>query len=321
MVLAYRARFRRAFVPFACAAAAAVLAFAPWIGALYRGRSLITNNAYLNAPLDMKLFALKWVFNAGSVFYDFDYERHVTALLLVPIFAVVATGGVLLWRRADRRAALFVACLFATTALALLLPDIAQHQSRSTSSRYLIPTWLACECAVAYAIATWFESARERVRYGSLMTLGAFALLGLLSIGVSIRREYWWGDASVAAIGPIARAVRATSGPVTVVFADDHPVWDFAPMLLANEVSPEVGLVFLGRGEPLPYAAPHGKTLFALDPTQSLLAQLARAGWQARAVYRAAEGSDDLALLRRQAAQERGASGFIELPKSLWRLQ
>lgn len=104
-----RRRVRPAFFPFAFAAIAALAVFASWIAVLARGRAAITNNSYLGAALSTKIFALKWFFNAGATFYDLDYERHATVVLLVPIFAIVIAGVVALVRNAARRALLFLA--------------------------------------------------------------------------------------------------------------------------------------------------------------------------------------------------------------------
>ncbi|GAC1539506.1 MAG: hypothetical protein NVS3B16_00520 [Vulcanimicrobiaceae bacterium] len=329
--LAYRRQFRRALVPFALAACAALAAFSPWIAALVRGRAAITNNAYLGAPLPFKLFALKWIFNAGAVFYDLDYERHATAVLLVPIFAVVAAGAVLLARATDRRAGLFVALLAATAALAFLVPDILRHESRSTSSRYLIPTWLACECAAAYAIDLASAAAgcvaavillQHVAAPKAMFAICAFAglaALGLVSLGVAAQREYWWGDAGIAPMGPIARLVRAAQPPVTLAFASAQGAYDFGPVLLADAVDPAVRLVYLQAGEVFAKSAVPGST-FALDPTAASLANAVRGGWRAEPVYRYETGDAAVAALRREAAHSRGGDAATATA-SLWRLR
>ncbi len=319
VALAYRREFRRIVVPFACAALAALAAFAPWIAALVRGHEAITNNAYLGTPLAFKLFALKWIFNVGAVFYDFDYEWHASVVLLVPVFAVVAAGAVLFARRADRRAALFVAFLGTTTALAFIVPDVVRHESRSTSSRYLIPTWLACEFAVAYAIVVWLQSGRPLIRRGGALALTGFIVLGTVSLGVASQREYWWGDAGIAPIGPISRALRAAPPPVTVVFVRDRAAFDFGPMLLADEVDPAVRLLFLNPSEPF-VKTREPRSLFVLDPDAASLANFQRGGWRLQPVYRGSNVDATVAALRKEAARDRG-SDAVPASASLWRLR
>ncbi|GAC1490538.1 MAG: hypothetical protein NVS1B2_00560 [Vulcanimicrobiaceae bacterium] len=319
VAIAYGRDVRRAVVPFVCAAAAAIAAFAPWIAALYAGRLLITNNAYLSTPLAAKLFALKWIFNIGAVFYDLDYVVHASVVVLVPIFAVLVWGLVLLVRRAERASIVLVLSLLAIPALAMLFPDFVRHESRSTSARYLVPTWLACEVAVAFALATLLASAHARRRAGAVATLAAFAVAGIGSTAVGLQHDYWWADASIAGIGPIARIVRATPEPVRVVFADDHTTWDFSPILLADAVSPSVGLVLLRKGQTFQHDA-RGATVYALNPTETFRASLARSGWREDLAYEARTSDAALASLQREAARGRARAGFVGVDMSLWRL-
>jgi len=320
VVLAYRRELRRELIPFALAVGAALVAFMPWIAALVLGRAAITNNNYLGMPLALKLFALKWIFNAGAVFFDLDYEWHAAAVLLVPIFGVTVAGAFLLVRQsADRRAWLFVAVLGATTAMAFLLPDVLRHESRSTASRYLIPTWLACECAAAYAIVCWTRSPRRRVRGAGALALGGFVVVGLASASVAAQREYWWGDAGIAPIGPITRAIGAARPPVTVVFVSDQGAWDFGPVLLAASVDPSVRLAYLRADESLTKPRMPG-SVFVLDPTAASLARFKRSGWRAQPAYRYIVDDAAVAALRREAAGNRAADAAA-VTASLWRLR
>jgi len=317
-VIAYRRAIRRVLVPFAVANVAALIAFGPWIAALLRGRGTITNNAYLSAPLPFKITALKWIFNFGAVFYDLDYERHASVVVLVPIFVVIVLGAVLLARHAERRATLFLAVLGATTLLAFVLPDVVRHESRSTSSRYLIPTWLACECAAAYAIVWWTQSLRVRIRRAGGFAFAALVFLGLISLGVAAQREYWWGDAGIAPIGPISRLIRAASPPVTVAFIRDQGPYDLGPLLLAQTVDPAVRLTYLAPGQVLA-KTPNRGSLFVLDPTAASLRTIERGGWHAEPVYRFTTADAVVAALRREAAHSRGDAA--DGGASLWRLR
>jgi len=314
--VAYRAEVRRVLLPFALAVLAALAAFAPWIATLIRGRSAITNNVYLSGALPVKLFVLKWIFNLGAVFYDLDYERHATAILLVPIFATIIAGAVLLARHAGWRTAFFVAVLGATTALAFLIPDVVRHESRSTSSRYLIPAWLACECAVAFAIASWLQSPRIRLNRSGAFVFGSFILMGLVSVAVASQREFWWGDAGIAPIGPISRVLRAATPPVTVVFVRKR-TYDFGPMLLADAVDPAVRLVYLNPSQALARSKTSGSA-FLLDPDQRALSDFQRRGYNTEAAYRQGTADATVAAMRREAASSRKMDGP---DASLWRLR
>ncbi len=318
--LAYRSN-RACVLRFAAAAGVAVVTFAPWLVVLYRGRGMVTNNAYFSAPLPADLFALKWLFNIGAVFFDLDYAYHATAVLLVPLLALVVAAWFVLCLRAERRIALFVCALGALSVFAFVVPDVLRHESRSTSGRYLIPAWIACEAAVAFLIL-WLSARRSaRTSATATVALASLGVLGLASSWVGMHHEYWWGDASVAPLGDIARAIERADRPVSVVFDDDHPAWDFAPVELANVLPPDVGLVLLATGAPLPKTLGlTTKTLFALDPSRRFVERLAREGWHPELSYRFATADPQLRALRSKAGAARAAAGVAEEPSSLWRL-
>lgn len=321
VVFAYRSN-RASVLRFAAAAGVAVGAFAPWLVVLYRGRGMVTNNAYFSAPLPANLFALKWLFNIGAVFFDLDYLYHATAIVLVPLLALIAVAWFVLCRRAEPRVALFVCTLGGLSVLAFVVPDLLRHESRSTSGRYLIPAWIACEVTVAFLISQVARRRSARARATGAGVLASFGVLGLASSWVGMHHEYWWGDASVAALGDIAHAIERAERPVSVVFDDDHPAWDFAPVELANIVRPDVGLVLLAAGEPLPRTlARTARTVFALDPSRRFVERLAREGWHPELSYRFTTADPKLRALRTQAGAARAAAGVAGEPSSLWRLR
>ena len=310
VVVAYRAQLRSHLLPFAIAACAALAAFAPWLRALVRGAQTVTNNTYLGAPLSLELVLLKWSFNAGTVFYDVDYVWHASAVLLLPIFALVAVGSVMLVRSQPRRVWLYVAALGFVTAVAFIVPDILHHESRSTGSRYQIPTWIALEVAAAYALA---HVRSRRLAAGAFLCLIA---CGVASASVAAGRESWWGDPSVAPIGPIARVVRGARPPVTVVFKNDGTRWDFAAMELANVVPGSVRLELL-QGRQVPTLA-RGRT-FVLDPSPTFVAELGAHGFTLTNRYRFETADATLRALQSAAASARG-SASVDTAATLWEI-
>lgn len=315
--VAYRRDVAHKVLPFVAAAAAAIAAFSPWLLTLVQHSGAVTNNMYLGAPLPAQAIALKWLFNVGVVFFDLDYLWHPSGLIVVPILALAACGvAQLLGRRP--RAAGYVLALGFVTAAAFVIPDLAQHESRSTAARYLIPSWIALETAVAFALWTWLGSIQRRVRSRAVVAFGALLACGVASASVSATRDAWWADASVAPIGPIARIVRMASPPVTVIFREDQPIWNFAPMELANEVPPQTRLQLL-TGDALP-AVTAGKTAFLLDPSARLRRAVAGQGWQLTEVY-AQPASTGLRALRHATSLARARAGLPNVRSSLWLLR
>ncbi len=317
--VAVHERTVRPAVRFAIAAAAALAAYAPWLLAVYRGRSLLTNNDYLGAALPAKIFALKWIFNTGAVFFDLDYQHVAAAVLLVPIFALVLAAFVALAKYAPARVWVPVYALGATTALAFLVPDLMRHESRSTVARYLLPAWLAIELAVAYLLAGGLQNARPLPRrLMSLLAFGALAVCGLASVSADARGETSWAEGkSIAGLGPISRILNAAAHP-TVVYIADPARFDFASLALSNELRPDAGVqqFVFGRSRARVAGTPG---TFVLDPTPRVRAALVQSGLVLRQVYADDDtGPTAIRDLRVQTALLRRDQGEDVSGLSLW---
>ena len=316
VVVAYRREVWGRVLPFAIAAAVAVAVFAPWLSTLIAHAHTVTNNAYLGAPLPLEAIALKWFFNLGAVFFDADYVWHASALVVLPILVLAGFGLVSVMRERPLAGGYLLA-IGLVTAAAFVLPDLLYHESRSTAARYLIPTWIALEAVVAYGLWKLYVDERFNRRALALSLFAALLLCGVASAGVSATHEAWWGDDSVAPIGPMARTIRAAQPPVTLVFRDDQPDWNFDPVELANEIPANVRFELLTDNQLPTFKATGGDT-FLLDPSDRLrLAVIARGG-QLHAVYVQPTRNDDLASVRRRAAQVRAGIGFVTVRSSLW---
>lgn len=317
-VAAQERTWRRA-AGFVLAGAAAVTAFAPWLLAVYRGRDLLTNNDYLGMPLPAKVFALKWAFNAGATFFDLEYGNVALGVLLLPIFALVVYAFVTLARTTPLRVWFLIGALGATTALAFLLPDVVRHESRSTVARYLLPTWLAIELAVAYLFARGLQPAAAPARrLSSALAFAVVLVLGLASGIVDARSETTWAEGkSIAGLGPISRIVNAAPQP-TVVFVADPQRFDFASLALSNELGPDVQIQQLQLGVNEQDVTRAAGT-FVLDPTPRVIAALTRSGTRLRRVYEDGDTSPAaIRNLRSETAAVRRSHGEDVSGLSLW---
>lgn len=312
----YRRDVRTRVLPFAIAAAVAIALFGPWLFALIAHSRSVTNNAYLSAPLPFEAMALKWFFNVGAVFFDLDYVWHPSAIVVLPLLALAGFGLVSVMRERPLAGGYLLATGLVTAA-AFVLPDVLLHESRSTAARYLIPTWMALDAVVAYALWKLYVDERFGRRAIALFAFFAVLLCGAASAAVSATREAWWGDDSVAPIGPIARTIRSARPPVTLVFRDDQPDFNFAPVELANEIPPGTRFELLTRNQSPTFKATTGDT-FLLDPSAELRRAVIAQGATLREVYAEPRPKDDLASLRRRTAQVRAGVGYATIKSSLW---
>ena len=313
----WKLRPARSLVYFGIAALCALIAYVPWFYALFGRRNLLTNNSYLHTPLPVKLFALKWIFNTGAVFFDLDYKIVASAVLLIPIFAIVVWAVVEIARHATRQVLWFVAILTLTTALAFVVPDLLHHESRSTAARYLLPTWLGLELAVSFALAPYFGArtspASRIAAIGSLVLIFA---CGIVSNIVAAQAPAWWGDGP-AAIAPIARIINAADAPL-VVFQEDPQQWDFSPVMLTNALRPDVRFQLVPASKVVD-PVPNRGTTFLLDPSPALRSELARRNIALTPVYiESGATRPDVAKMRAEADAARVRAGIVEAGPSLW---
>jgi uncharacterized membrane protein len=319
-ILAVRNRKPLPAIRFACAAIAGLAAFSPWLLATYRGRALLTNNDYLGAALPAKVFALKWIFNIGAVFFDLDYQHAELAVVLLPLFALLVFAFAVMIKTMPVRIWALIVVLAATTALAFLAPDLLRHESRSTVARYLLPAWLALELAVAAVLAYGLLSTQSYARrLTAALAFCALTLAGVASVSADAGSETSWAEGkSIAGLGPIARIINAAPHP-TVVYISDPARFDFASLALSNELRPDAGMqqLYLAHGVNRISTAPG---TFVLDPTPRVIAALARAGIVLRAVYTSNDDAAPAAIasLRAQTAAVRRSQGEDVTGLSLW---
>jgi uncharacterized membrane protein len=306
----------RALVACSAAIACALAAFTPWLLIMIEDAKhhSVTKNAY-TAALPIKLVVLKWAFIVGQTFMDLDYKYAVTAVVLPLIFAWIIVAFAILVRATPTRIWLHVVMLTSATALLLLLWDILKHDTVTTQSRYLVPTWLGIECAVGFLIAKLAEGESRRGHKFASTAAWAFALLGVASLTVSSQFREWYGGSGAGV--PHQVDIIAEQRHTLIIFKDDQPAWDESPLVLSNYVTPDVQYEMIPRnGEPL---AVTGQRLLTLDSTPQFRAQLKQRGYQLRQLYTFAEAGA-LAPLREQGKVVRREQGYVEYEPSLWAL-
>ncbi len=320
---------RQSLVWYSVCLAVVTLAYVPWIGPLVSGfaRGAITNNLYLNAALPLNLFALKWLFNIGTLFYDADYVFPRSAFVILP--GLVALGAAFIACALNVRGKLSIGLLFALGGVALLAvvpPDLIHHEQRSTASRYLVPLWAACYTILGAGLAYFAHSSRAALRWSAFAFVLVTAGTGFGSFAVSAKHQTWWVDGSTASIGPIARAIAQVHNPVVVYHSTWGPgrrgpqVWNFAVAMLADTVNPATLFVQYRRDRPSAMPAVGG-TLLLLDPDDKAIATLRAHGGHATEISllgKLADAGTDVAKLRKAASQERNAGNGWSVKPSIW---
>ena len=324
-------RMRASFIGFGAASLAMLIAYAPWIAILRAGfgHGLVTNNTFLGAGLPLKLFALKWIFNIGTLFYDADYVMPKTVVLALPGFVVLIASAVACVRATKRRPSLEIVLVLAIVPfLALVLPDLLHHQQRSTASRYLVPLWVAAYTMLGVGLAIAFEAGNRNLRAAASAFVAFTALTGFGSFYVSSEHTSWWVDGSASLADAPANAIAHSREPLVLWHATWGPgappdgAWDFTPMILANIVPAQTRFALFPNDEAVTIPKNDGTTL-ALEPTDDFLADLRARGERPSeiAVGTIASASSQVKAMQHQAQADRARHGAsLATTVTLWEL-
>ncbi len=180
-------RLTKTTLAFFGASSLSILAFSPWLWVIFNQQSQlnrVTGWTSIHRPF-LELFR-SWAGNLGRVFFntninEIDRIIHFSLLFLIGyvIYFII--------RDTPQRIYLFVLTLIGTTALVLILPDLILGGARSTIPRYLTPSYLGIELAVAYLFTTKLAHDFAHRKSLKIWQIGILVLVlgGVLSCGVN----------------------------------------------------------------------------------------------------------------------------------------
>ena len=138
------------------AAGAALLSFVPWLLLLVHNLDRVEDATdALKSFTSFTELIKRWVLGISRSFVGEDLGSANSVLMLLAIYALYV-----LWRTAETRIWLFVVLLVAVPFLALALPDLVLGGARTLRIRYLIPSYIGLQLALAY----WFGTQAVQVR-------------------------------------------------------------------------------------------------------------------------------------------------------------
>lgn len=198
--------------------------FVPWLVILItRAGVAVEDMGWEAATLPATLYVGKWLFNAGSMFFDLDYLSlaFVPVALIALAIAAYACGAFA--RTVPARVWALPALLGALTLLVTLIPDLVRHEERALQARYLTTLWLAIELATAGGLCALASAAVKRSVLWQTALAGVL-LAGLVSDAVAAQARTWWNTGSTRnrAIPAIVDRLRSEPSP-TIVYMD-YPV-------------------------------------------------------------------------------------------------
>lgn len=171
-----------------------LLLFTPWILSLIQNYSMFQmTTGWTNNALPADIFSRRWLLNIGHVFFDLGLEKDPEFLIVYfLILLLIVYAFYFTIRHAPLRIWLFIITLMAATTLPLLIPDIIKGGQRSIVPRYLFPSYLSIQLAIAYLLSQKISQSRllSRRIWQAIATL--FILAGIISCTLSSQANTWW---------------------------------------------------------------------------------------------------------------------------------
>lgn len=178
-----RLRITKKLVAFVLACFIACLTFVPWLLVVLANWGTIKQLTGWLTSLKMSFLERVWaiIFNLNALFLDLNYEflpRNPVPYLFV---ALIGYALYFLCKTAPKRTWLLVICLIAVPALSQMIPDFISGGRRTVFARYLTPSYLGIQLAVAYLLAMKATEVKTTLRSRRLWK---FCLATIVSLGI-----------------------------------------------------------------------------------------------------------------------------------------
>lgn len=275
-------RFTKLVKAYLVAASASFLAFLPWILVLISNLSQVEQTTS-SAQKRQSLSALVtgWTSNNSYLFGDFwRYEPFFPDLdipglrwgrYLIPLLLIlVVFSFYFIYRQTEKQVWLFIFTLSGVPALALMLNDVLIGGKLSLRSRYIIPSYVGIQLAVAYLLASQIISTQSLKRKIWKLVLVAVLSTSVLSCAVSSQAETWWNKGSHA--NPqIARIINSSVKPLFMSSNYSLNIGDI--LSLSHLLKSNVQMQFVVEPN-LPQIPPGFSDVFLYNPSKEFKSEL-----------------------------------------------
>lgn len=217
-----RFRFTQTAIAYLLASLAGILAFAPWIFILIINFSIFQQTTGWLATINLSLSSLikTWLFYVSLIYIDLDlviYSKQKLAfLLLTSALILLAALIYFTWGKLTQKSRFFLWALIGTTASPLMVLDVVFGGVRSATHRYLIPSFLGIQIAIAYLLTNQILDARFFKRQIWKTIMAVIISVGVLSYTFSSQAETWQNKFMSYNLPKIARLINQTTHPILI---------------------------------------------------------------------------------------------------------
>ena len=178
-------RLTKTVIAYVLASLLGYIIFVPWLVIVIANSNAVGNKTnWINNSVSKVVLLKEWLRSIRILFLDFNLSFSSLSLpvrlLDIFIFGIVIYSIYFLLRKTPKPIWLFILSLIGVTWLALALPDLIVGGQRSTITRYLIPSFLGLQLAVAHLLATGITSANLLYR-----KIWQFLSVMLIVLGIS----------------------------------------------------------------------------------------------------------------------------------------
>ncbi|MDP2308828.1 MAG: glycosyltransferase family 39 protein [Pseudomonadota bacterium] len=213
IVIRERGRLTRVSVQSASALAVSALLFSPWAYNLVHHLDSFFATMKWSRDIVIPRPELLWIFgsNLTRVFVDLTAEPLGIVVALALILVAVAIRHVARAPSASgRHPGLLLLLMIAAPITMLLVPDLLSGGIRSVSSRYLTPSWVGIQVALAWMLGAHLSSGATRAVATVLLAAG------VVSGALNTRRDAVWTKGISANLPAVAALVNRSEAPLVV---------------------------------------------------------------------------------------------------------
>jgi len=209
------------------ASLAAFLAFAPWPLVVITNRPSATHvSGFFDNSASLPHLGNRWANNFTRIFVDFGWKiRHSfnsalpQSFLILSVLIITGYAIYFLCRQTPERVWIFVLALIGVQVLALMLPDLILRRWRlSGETRYLIPSYLGIQLAVAYLLSTKITSNSVNIWSQKLWQFVTILVIsaGVVSSTIIFQADYWWNKGNSKYATEIASIINKAPQPIVI---------------------------------------------------------------------------------------------------------
>jgi uncharacterized membrane protein len=283
VIITERFRPSAVFVGYAVSSLVALVTIAPWLVIVARNFPRIESTMNWTATaLPFSSMVKAWVGDFSRLFVDSgrmgpDLQDNIILLVGLGALTVAFFGLTLysLWslhRNMRTRVWLFVFILAGTSSTSLIAADFILGRHLSTIGRYLIPSFLGLQLAVAYLLSgkinTASGSAWRRCAWRQIAI--AVALSGVASCALMSQAAVWWNWGPPIYYYPsLARIINRNShalvisdGPAMEIFSLSYLLEPETRLQLGTRIVPDISVA--------------DRDIFLFRPSEALRIELAK---------------------------------------------